>query len=274
MDPETIIITTQPDHNNIDNNTLLPLSQQINHPDYVGYILHLLKILIQISYLITGVIIFLLNIDTTCNDLLPYLPLIISLNSFLTIIHIIDSKLISRSDLSRIRHYFGKFILTFNKLVSMFIIGYAITYFIFTDNCNQHLPQVFHFLIAYLIIEYLLIGIIILLLFIIIRCGVRLFFPHLVLRLFNEFPMRLGATDEDLLKLNSYSFEDGFLNNSTTRIPLTTEDAQCSICMDTYNNVKLITILPCSHHFHKDCCQDWLKINQSCPLCRQDIVFH
>lgn len=44
---------------------------------------------------------------------------------------------------------------------------------------------------------------------------------------------------------------------------------ECPICLAISNNfIKTI----CDHAFHTDCLNEWKKINQSCPLCRKDLV--
>ena len=44
----------------------------------------------------------------------------------------------------------------------------------------------------------------------------------------------------------------------------------CSICCEksTHDNV----ILDCKHSFHENCIKTWLKYNNSCPLCRCEVV--
>ena len=52
------------------------------------------------------------------------------------------------------------------------------------------------------------------------------------------------------------------------------EGAECSICMIEYEGNDTITQLPCDtrHEFHHDCISNWLKKNNSCPLCKKPIT--
>jgi hypothetical protein len=45
---------------------------------------------------------------------------------------------------------------------------------------------------------------------------------------------------------------------------------ECSICMD--NSAGQSVVLSCGHQFHVDYLSRWFHQNNSCPLCRQDIV--
>ncbi|KAJ9537386.1 hypothetical protein OSB04_030119 [Centaurea solstitialis] len=49
------------------------------------------------------------------------------------------------------------------------------------------------------------------------------------------------------------------------------EDAVCCICLAKYANNDELRELPCSHFFHKNCVDKWLKINASCPLCKTQV---
>lgn len=45
----------------------------------------------------------------------------------------------------------------------------------------------------------------------------------------------------------------------------------CCICLAKYENNDELRELPCSHLFHKDCVDKWLKINALCPLCKSEV---
>ena len=46
---------------------------------------------------------------------------------------------------------------------------------------------------------------------------------------------------------------------------------ECSICLDKFQKKNIVNRLPCRHIFHYNCLRDWLKDNNTCPLCR-DII--
>ncbi|KAF9981427.1 hypothetical protein BGZ75_007295 [Mortierella antarctica] len=55
---------------------------------------------------------------------------------------------------------------------------------------------------------------------------------------------------------------------------LTLEDAQdavCAICLCDYEDEEELRKMKCSHYFHKDCVDEWLRLHRNCPLCKRDI---
>jgi E3 ubiquitin-protein ligase ATL41 len=46
---------------------------------------------------------------------------------------------------------------------------------------------------------------------------------------------------------------------------------ECNICLSTSESTVDIQINNCKHFFHKDCLTKWIKINNTCPTCRQII---
>ena len=48
-------------------------------------------------------------------------------------------------------------------------------------------------------------------------------------------------------------------------------ESPCSICLTPLK--KNILILKCNHRYHKDCIQTWRRFNNTCPLCRDPIIY-
>ncbi|CAD8153254.1 unnamed protein product [Paramecium octaurelia] len=45
----------------------------------------------------------------------------------------------------------------------------------------------------------------------------------------------------------------------------------CYICQEDFMQDETELEMSCSHNFHKDCLTQWLKLNNSCPVCRAKI---
>lgn len=46
-------------------------------------------------------------------------------------------------------------------------------------------------------------------------------------------------------------------------------DSTCPICLCEYHPKETLRSIPkCNHYFHAICIDEWLKINATCPLCR------
>ncbi|TKY65383.1 RING-H2 finger protein ATL67 [Spatholobus suberectus] len=70
--------------------------------------------------------------------------------------------------------------------------------------------------------------------------------------------------------INSYhTFPYGKTNGATT----CAHDTTCSICISDYEESEMLRMMPqCRHYFHRDCVDKWLKVNASCPVCRNSLV--
>jgi hypothetical protein len=50
------------------------------------------------------------------------------------------------------------------------------------------------------------------------------------------------------------------------------DDAQCTVCCEQFKDEQLVVKLPCKHIFCEGACiLEWLKNNDSCPLCRAQV---
>nr|XP_043635876.1 E3 ubiquitin-protein ligase At1g63170-like [Erigeron canadensis] len=97
-----------------------------------------------------------------------------------------------------------------------------------------------------------------------------------------------GATTESINLLPTYKFkkykhiddketntgacEGGVVAAGTEKERVISgEDAVCCICLAKYADDEELKELPCSHFFHTECVDKWLKINASCPLCKIEV---
>ncbi|KAL2171808.1 hypothetical protein VTG60DRAFT_1505 [Thermothelomyces hinnuleus] len=53
-------------------------------------------------------------------------------------------------------------------------------------------------------------------------------------------------------------------DNNTTR-------TKCAICVDDMVRGEKAAVLPCEHFFHGDCVLPWLKMHDTCPVCRRSV---
>ncbi|KAK7406166.1 hypothetical protein VNO78_07786 [Psophocarpus tetragonolobus] len=101
-----------------------------------------------------------------------------------------------------------------------------------------------------------------------------------------------GASKEDIEQLSKFKFRRIDSNEKlagTTQGPaggimtecqadspvehvLAEEDAECCICLSSYDDGVELRELPCGHHFHCVCVDKWLYINATCPLCKYNIL--
>ncbi|WRX31768.1 zinc finger protein [Theobroma cacao] len=98
-----------------------------------------------------------------------------------------------------------------------------------------------------------------------------------------------GATSECINSLPTYTFKlqkDGtgsiMKTNSEVRgvqvagaekdSAISGDDAVCCICLASYADNDVLKELPCSHFFHTNCVDKWLKMKALCPLCKCTIL--
>ncbi|KAI3792615.1 hypothetical protein L2E82_06498 [Cichorium intybus] len=50
---------------------------------------------------------------------------------------------------------------------------------------------------------------------------------------------------------------------------LPNDDTTCAICLSDYKLIESLRTIPeCNHYFHSECIDEWLKLNATCPVCR------
>ncbi|CAM8999715.1 unnamed protein product [Rhodiola kirilowii] len=78
-----------------------------------------------------------------------------------------------------------------------------------------------------------------------------------------------GATDDQISSLASWRFKED--NGDIENVNSEKEETECCICLAKYKDKEEVRQLPCSHIFHLNCVDQWLKIISCCPLCKHQL---
>jgi len=85
---------------------------------------------------------------------------------------------------------------------------------------------------------------------------------------------------EQLLQLeeNVGNVSKGLTSQQIDFLPVTkykkqlySENYQCIICMEEFEEKEKVKLLPCGHIFHINCIKQWLLKQKSCPFCKSEI---
>lgn len=239
----------------------------------IKILIMIFKFIKQLAFLIIGIILYCQSYDNTCG-FLSQVPLLISFNCVFVICYYIMKDFFRQNNISRCRYNLIRSLTMSTYITSSFLCIYCIMTFTDTFKECDELSINKNFLLFYIFIEFLLPTLLSIILVFIIYCGLRMCFPNYLMMLPNNLPIRLGASDEELNKLISFKYNNNLLDDGRgQQIVINEDDALCGICMDNYDTDKPIIVLSCNHHFHKDCCNEWLKIKQTCPNCRCNVIF-
>ena len=73
-----------------------------------------------------------------------------------------------------------------------------------------------------------------------------------------------GGMDESTIEM----YPKTLIGESGRLIPKSDYNS-CPICLTEYQPKDIVRTLPnCSHYFHANCIDEWLRLNTTCPLCR------
>ncbi|KAI3466396.1 hypothetical protein Pfo_023059 [Paulownia fortunei] len=87
----------------------------------------------------------------------------------------------------------------------------------------------------------------------------------------NTASLNRGATEEQLASLPCWKYKEVGNNLELGNSAKNSEIPECCICLVKYRDKEEIRQLPCTHIFHLNCVDQWLKIVSCCPLCKQGI---
>jgi hypothetical protein len=89
-----------------------------------------------------------------------------------------------------------------------------------------------------------------------------------------------NMTYEQLLQLEDDlgNVSKGLNAQQFEKLPITkykkekySENFQCIICMEEFNEKEKVKLLPCGHIFHPNCIKEWLMKQKSCPFCKSEV---
>ncbi|XP_071723644.1 RING-H2 finger protein ATL11-like [Rutidosis leptorrhynchoides] len=64
-----------------------------------------------------------------------------------------------------------------------------------------------------------------------------------------------------------------FLYSKVKGIRIGQEALECSVCLNEFEDDETLRLIPtCSHVFHPDCIDAWLKFHDTCPVCRTNLA--
>ncbi len=234
-----------------------------------------IAIFLNFSMFTSDIVILIVDWKETCNVPIKYWILVsciqISISTIITIYKYIKG--IRENDMGR----YPK-IKKIEGILSWIFIGVYVWGWIWwsrVDSCDAtHLHKL---MLAHLIINTIFLGIGVVLILLICIC-----LPFLII-LDNYLPSGNNGVDQDIL---DQMFEYEFRNNGVAQAILDIddgtniqdveikdeEDRACCICLQSYQQKEKLRVLNCKHNFHKDCCDEWLKRNNSCPLCRAPAI--
>ncbi len=140
-----------------------------------------------------------------------------------------------------------------------FILGHV---WIFEQlRCEEDMPTLFGLAAALLILQYAIMFLP-LILVIVLAPIVCLFLPCIILEprllLFNRSPVK-GASKREIARLPTLPFSQRSFRDKAF-------DDQCSICIMDFEEGETVRVLRCRHVFHRDCVDNWLTLNKSCPV--------
>ena len=49
------------------------------------------------------------------------------------------------------------------------------------------------------------------------------------------------------------------------------KNSVCTICLEDFMEGEAVVLCPCKHCYHQQCIKDWLKMKNSCPMCKLTI---
>jgi hypothetical protein len=241
---------------------------------YVTNRVYIVVLSIAVSLFVADVIILPLEWNQSCSPNIK-IWILVSICLQITFWLLVTYKYFMNIDNNSTNHTIVKILeyLCAIGFIGKYIWGW-VWYSMVNGNCEHtHITKL---MLTHLLINTITSGLAIILLLLLLVCGLfinNMVEPHLE---------NNGLTDQQLEQLADFHFDgNGVTNNQLennndicdTHIYIENQkDRGCCICLEKYEQDDLLRVLLCKHHFHRDCCDNWLKIKNTCPLCRHSVI--
>merc|ERR1719401_120073 len=50
------------------------------------------------------------------------------------------------------------------------------------------------------------------------------------------------------------------------------QQRQCSVCLEQFQEGEELRLLPCFHKYHRACIDQWFQNSPACPMCKRSII--
>ncbi|KEI38592.1 uncharacterized protein L969DRAFT_95667 [Mixia osmundae IAM 14324] len=80
-------------------------------------------------------------------------------------------------------------------------------------------------------------------------------------------PLLKGYSSRRINALPKFTYSEIISGMPDVKLP---SETRCSICLEEYKPTDVLLHMACSHALHEPCLDHWLRLEKSCPFCRQD----
>lgn len=87
----------------------------------------------------------------------------------------------------------------------------------------------------------------------------------------DHFTLRFIRPDRPQTQIPAASATDENLPTVKLTAEKLASDSNCAICKDEFEIDMEVKELPCKHFYHTDCITPWLRIHNTCPICRYEL---
>jgi hypothetical protein len=77
--------------------------------------------------------------------------------------------------------------------------------------------------------------------------------------------------ETNLMRSNVFS-QPQYIVIRHKNMPNKKDHTSCPICFDDYTDNSFVLETECKHHFHEECLEKWTERNNTCPICRTNVI--